>query len=285
MLWVPGGGFSNFNYVTSNILATRPAAALGATVTPGNNSYGSYADVLTTGQVAQDLYGLLISFNSGAVSTAGRDTLATIGIDPAGGTSYTDTISHLLCSDSCPYNAGTGINYYFPLWVKAGSSIGCKGTVNNGTVGSFRVVITGVGQPTDQRLVKVGTFVETIGANTGASNGTSVTPGTASDGTWTSLGSTSKETWWHQQGYGFSGGAIVVSTLAADLSFGNGTTQEMLLRKQIIYQSTAEQIGYGPHFGNCERRVPAGSTMYGRLQASSALDAGTYSMIAYSLGG
>lgn len=284
-LWVPVGGLGGFQYVVGNALSTRPNAAFGTSVTPVQNaSNGTFAQLISGANVLQDLYGLRIEFNSGTVNGQTRDTLATIGVDANGGSSYSDLITDLLCSCSTGLNLSTGTSYYFPIFVKAGSSIGCRGSVNNATVGTFRCVITGFGQPLDPRSVKCGSFVETIGSNISASNGTAVTSGTTNDGAWTSLGSTAKQTWWFQQGFGCSSSAMIGGVYAADLSVGDGSSFDILLRKMMIQTSNAETISYGPHFGNNVRRVPGGSTIYGRLQCSASVDTGT-SMIAYALGG
>ncbi len=281
-LIVPPGGLFGFQFSVSNVDATRPAAAFGTSVVPGNNTYGTYTAILSA--LAQDVYGLLINFNSGFVSANCKDSIATIGIDPSGGSSYTDTISHLLCSDTLGFGLEAGVSYYFPLFVKAGSTVAVKVSVNNATVGTIRCIIQAFGQPTDSRLVRAGTFVETLGANTAASNGTAVTSGTTSIGTWTSLGTTTKQTWWHQVGFGCSSNNMNGGIYSGDLSVGDGTSQDIFIRKAIFRTQLSETISYGPLMGNNVRSIPGSSTLYGRLQCSTSVDTGL-SMIAYALGG
>ncbi|MGH7949134.1 MAG: hypothetical protein ACREQF_07925, partial [Candidatus Binataceae bacterium] len=138
-LWVPHGNLGTFAYRADSIGTTRPAANMGATVTPAQNSKGSYAQVFTA--LAFDAYFIAIQINSNNAAAAARDTIIDIGVDPAGGTSYTVLIPDLL--GSCASNlaaisatAGCGIWYYFPLWIKAGSTIGARASVNNATVGT-----------------------------------------------------------------------------------------------------------------------------------------------------
>ena len=125
---------------------TRPAAAWGTSVTPGNNTYGSYAALISGASVTDDAHGILININSVSTSTAAKDCIVTIGIDPAGGASYTAFIEHLLCSCAGAYASAQcgagGVNYYFPVRVPSGSSIAAKASVNNATVGTVRVAVT-----------------------------------------------------------------------------------------------------------------------------------------------
>src|SRR5687767_5995180 len=91
--------------ITSIADGTQPAANMGTSVTPGNNTYGSYASVIAGASVTDDAYGIEICFNSGYVDSTARDGIATIGFDPAGGTSFGglggvtgNEINHLLWS-------------------------------------------------------------------------------------------------------------------------------------------------------------------------------------------
>jgi hypothetical protein len=69
------------------------ASSLGVVVTPGNNTYGSYVQMMTAAQVTSDAFAIAINVNSNAVSAAARDALLKVGFDPAGGTSYTTSRS------------------------------------------------------------------------------------------------------------------------------------------------------------------------------------------------
>src|SRR5690606_34323542 len=124
-------------------------------VTPGNNTYGSYAEVISDSSVTSDAFGILININSVSVGSSARDAILTIGIDPAGGTTYTDFISDLLCSCAPTYVRGSsGAWYYFPVFIKAGTSIAAKGSVNNSTVGTMHVNVQLMCKPTRPELVR-----------------------------------------------------------------------------------------------------------------------------------
>lgn len=277
-LFVPKNG--GFNYVTGNVLTTRPAAAFGTSITPGNNTYGSYTEILSDTNVTRDCYGILININSIATVAAAKDCLCTIGIDTSGGTSYVDFISHLLCSCATTYDTA-GVYYYFPVFIPAGTAIAAKMSVNNATVGTGRVAIWLFGAPSNPENLVYGTGVETIGAVTASSRGTAVTSGTSSEGSWTSLGTTTRECFLWQMGMGCNDSSMTVVWYHADLSYGNGTNQRIIIQDQFFWATSSEVLGnylYPPG----QVLVPVGGTIYGRLQCSGTADS-NLSLAAYGV--
>lgn len=280
MLWTPSNEFRWQLQTTTG----RPAVNYGTSVTPGNNTYGSYAQLISGASVTHDVYGILININSNSSVAASRNTLVTIGVDRAGGTSYTDIIPHLLGSAASPLfgACGPGIQYYFPLFIKAGSSIGAKASVNNGTVGTLRAYATLYGMPSRPDLIKVGSYVQAIGVTTGSSQGTTITSGTTSEGSWTSLGSPTKPCWWWQLGFGADDSSLN-ECYALDLSAGDASNKRIITEDFFVNVSTAEQISFGPLWGGlCN--VATSDTIYGRMQCKGSVDS-SLSMAAYGLGG
>lgn len=88
-----GEALDDFAWKRDSIGTTRPANGMGATVTPGNNTKGSYAQVFTA--LEHDVYFIAIQINN-ATATGVVNTLIDIGVDPAGGTSYTVLIPDLI---------------------------------------------------------------------------------------------------------------------------------------------------------------------------------------------
>lgn len=278
-MFVPFGGL-DFGWSVSNH-TTRPAAAMGTAVTPGNNAMGSYTQLLAG--LANDAYGVLININSNNVSAAARDTLINIGIDEAGGSSYAVKIPYLLGSCASQMDVLGGIWYYFPLFVRAGSTIAAQASVNNATVGTLRVWSTFFGRPRNPAACKVGSYVEAIGAVSASSRGTLITPGTTADGAWTSLGATTKANWWWQTGMGVNDSTMSALLYALDLAVGS-SGEMPLITDQIWRSDATERHSNTPLLAGCERYVPAGTTLYSRLQCSGTADSNT-SVIAYGLGG
>lgn len=276
------GGVCEFTHVLSHDV--RPAATRGVTVTPGNNTYGSYATVLGT-PLASDAYAIEIMIQAIAVSAAVTDSLTTIGIDPAGGTAYTDTINHLVTSGAGGSNAGSAIRYFFPLKIPAGSTIGAKGSINNATVGTQAVAVKLWTKPTKpEYMPKYGTYVTTFGADTANSAGTSVTAGTASNGTYTQLGTAVVDAPLFFWNFGYhpkndiSWGA---PGNRADLAHGDATTKIPIILQQESYTNTAESVAV---VNSGEYRVvPVGSLIYTRIWSGNADTA--FGAIAYGVGG
>lgn len=268
----------------------RPTTTWGTTVTTGAtpNVFTAYTQILAA--TAYETYHMrLIVHGIGAAAAVG-DALMTIGIDRAGGTSYTDTISNLLVSGA-GVAANGGITYEFPLYVPAGATVAAKVSTARASV-SARVGVELYGKPSAPDLVRAGSYVLTYGANTAASNGTAITPGTTSEGTVVQVGTdVAKDVWWWQLGIGCSntvmtGGGLMYT---ADLGVGTvSTTVDWIIEDQLhAEQNTSEQVlnvrkVQGQHvFG-----VPggAGVDVFVRMQCSGTPVTG-YSAAAYALGG
>lgn len=272
----------DFGYLAGNALTTRPAAAMGTAITPGaNNVYGSYTQLLAGASVARDCYGVLLNFNSGASSTQSRNTIVTIGIDSAGGTAYVDTILHLLASGASSFLSLHGGHwYYFPLFIKSGSSIAAKASVNHATASTVNCTVRLYGAPKNISGLVYGHGVETLGIVTATSSGTAVTSGEASEGAWTSLGSSAKRWKFAQMGFGIDDVSLAVRTYSLDLSYGDGTNQVILDEGKLCNNSAAEEISSQLRHSYCD--IPAGIGVYGRMQCSAGADS-NLSMAAYGV--
>jgi hypothetical protein len=284
-LWVPRGA-AEFGWSVSNIDAVRPASAMGATITPAQNAKtGAYAEVLSAAILSEDCFGLLINFNNNFVTATNRNTICDIGVDPAGGTAYSILIPDLLASDASTLNAASGQFYYFPIWIRAGSSVAVRASVAAATVGTLRCYMRVFGRPRDPRMAKVGTYVTAYGVVAASSQGTAVTSGTTSEGAWTSLGTISRRAWWWQLGMGISDASITANGIYhADLSVGDASNKRIVIADQpYTIPASTEQIATPGCTENCGYEVNSGN-VYGRLQCSGTADSGL-SMVAYGLGG
>lgn len=283
MLFVPSG--PDFQWYYSNTLATQPTAAYGTAITPGTTAgtYGAWAQVATAANMAQDTYGVYICFNSGSTSAATRNILCEMGVDNAGGTSYQSVIPYLTAGNAIPYtNPPGGIFYYFPLYIKSGSSVAFRAMSNSAT--TFRVSVYFYGQPRRPDGLRVGSYVDAFGFDTTNRVGTTISSGTAGEGAWTQLGTaTTRSYWWWQTGLAINSTAINTATFHTDLSAGNATNKKLLNENQIWFATNAEQVGCIPSFQNAYNNVASGQLIYGRAQTTST--SATTSMIAYGLGG
>src|SRR5262249_15219377 len=150
-----------------------------------NNAYGSYATLISGASLTDDVYEITININSVGISAAARDCLVSIGIDPAGGTSFTNLVD-LVCGPAVTYSEasttllGGGVSFTFPFFIKAGTSIGAAAAVNSATLTAINVWVQCKCRPSRPDLVWAGTYIDEFGVSTGTSAGTAITPGTAS---------------------------------------------------------------------------------------------------------
>lgn len=284
MLFVPATG-GDFKWWASNG-ASRPAAAYGTAVTPGTGgAFGSWVQLLSGASVTNDVYGVMVCINSFSTSATTRNVLIDIGVDNAGGTSYVTKIPYLMGGHAAPYNVGSGgVWYYFPLYIKAGSSIAARAVGNVATVGY--VYLTVLGQPRRPDAVRVGSKVYSFGETVSTATGTTVTPGTTADGTAVQVGSaTAIPLWWWQVGYTCVDTTMTLAAVHCDVLAGTTTgNAKILLADSPVIVTAAEQISNLPTTVGCAAAVAAGQNVYVRCQSSATADSAV-SMMAYGLGG
>jgi hypothetical protein len=270
--------FSNF---------TTPSSTPGTSVTPGaSNAEGSWVQIASSANIAYDVFLLYLAVGGGNTSSAAKNHLLDIGVDPAGGTSYAPLISNIVCGQSQAVTTGWD-EFIFPICIKAGSSVAVRVQGSNATAGTVRVVGDFFGRPTNPELVPVGQWAETIGTITN-SNGTSITPGNAAEGSWVSLGTTTKDLWHWQIGAQVDNGTIAAQYATIDLAYGDATNKEIILEDVAIgFYGTAEikaRTLNGRALCRAQRYVPAGSTIYARARCSTSPATG-YNVTAIGIGG
>lgn len=284
-LQIPGNVGCNFRTVYSNVQAVRPSTtAWGTSVTPGSNAMGTATSLTVTATKA--CYGVCVAFSASATSGAIRNGLTSIMMDPAGGTTYTTTLlPYLMSGCAGPYGgASPGVLwYYFPIYVPAGATLAAQSQANT-TLTAIRVAIWLFTDPTNPESLVYGHKCEAIGAVTASSQGTAVTAGTTSDGTWTSLGSSTQANFWWQQGFQISNATITAMVYSAQLSADNNATTPKIITDDLIINTTSlEQMGYSnpATFNRCLCPVLSGTAIYARTQCSGTAVAHT--IIAYGV--
>lgn len=278
---------SRHSFVYDNFGA-NPGVIPGIDVTPGiSDAEGSWTQIASSANIAQDIYGffLWIFRNSVATPTTGKNFLLDVGVDPAGGTSYTAVISNIVCGSAGPITAAGGHQFLFPLFIKAGSSVAVRIQGSHGTATASRVAARFFGQPSGQERMPVGGVAETIGAITG-SLGVSFTPGNAADGSWVLLGATTNPLWWWQVAYQVNNGVITAEYTYIEIAFGDASNKHVIMRR--MHQGTTnEQIGSllngNMNIFEAFCPVPAGTNIYIRGRCVDAPDTG-YNGVAIGIG-
>lgn len=262
-------------------LATRPAnTSYGTSVTCYENAFTAYTQVGSALAAAADEFEFF--FRDGSV-TGVRSTVVRIGVDTAGGTSFT-ALGDFLIGGPGVFNVGGGTTrIYLPITVPAGATIGVVGSVNNATPGTLRCWFKCSSGATGTRLAC--TAVESVGLTLASSSGTAVTPGQAAEGAWVELGTLSNAARYFGVGADIANGTAGSLVYHCDLSYSvdGGTTKLLLVEDQEHIEQTIESLAFQSSYRLLAvRDVPAGAKLYGRAQCSGAPTSG-FSMAAWAL--
>lgn len=275
---------SGFAYRPQSWNAT-PAGNNGIAVTPGaSNAEGTYTQILSA--LAQDIFGLWLWCNSGATASQSKQHLLDIGVDPAGGSSYVAIISNIPMGGSAAYSVtDSGQQFFFPVFVKTGSTVAVRIQGSNATAGTVRVNLKGYGQPTASYALPVGQYSETIGTITNSS-GVSFTPGNAADGTWVSLGTTTRALWWWQLGYQIDNGTVLGNFTYVELGIGTSGAQTVIQRlmNQSTTSETTSAFSSRLLWPECYWPTAPGETLWVRGRSNAAPETG-WNALAVGIGG
>ncbi len=281
------GGLSSFSFTYDN-WGANPSSTFGTSVVPGaSNAEGSWTEVASSANIAANCYWLTFRVYGGATASNIKSHLLDIGVDPAGGTSYTAVISNLVVGASSGIAGNGNREFLFPLFIKAGSSVAVRIQGSNATAGTVYVPMTFFGSPSHPEVVPVGMFSESLGTITN-SNGQSLTPGDAADGSWIDLGATSKAMWWWQLGYQINNGTITADYTYIEVAFGDASNKISIFKIFHIGTAAADSCGVAAQNNMLAcaayKPVPAGAHIYVRGRCNSAPDTG-YNVNVVGIGG
>lgn len=235
--------------------------------------------------IEHDCYGINIQFASGSVNGATNMFLTHIYVDPNGGTNWGNRplIENLAaCSPDMIWG---GDKYYFPLYIKAGSTIGARMSCNTANR-VCRIGCTVYGKPNRPELVKAGSYVTTFGALSGTSTGAVVFPGkNGVSGQYTHMGTASGELWWWQVGNLINDTAMTPFSYNIDVAVGDTDNKTIVMRDVHRRNNTGEQCGKDA-FGSIipYKKVAPGTEVYARMSCISTPDVNN-SIIVYGVGG
>lgn len=272
-LIIPSG--PDWAYCTHNFPSSVNAEALGAAVTSSGtaNTDGTAVDLFGAA-LSHDVEYLRLSFSAAQASGANNDALATILIDPAGGTSWSTLIPFLICgpvndirvSGGAP--AGQGCFYDFPIWIPSGATVGCQIRANNTSGATWQVLALAHGGNANPASWWCGQRVSAIGVTEAASDGTTVAPGTSgSFGSWADVGST----------LGADAGAIQYGLAGVGGSFALGAYWEyefgvgdVRIGPPVFRIMTTDEAGWWIGTGPIFKRIAAGAQIRARGREDGA---------------
>lgn len=278
-------GLSAYNFSYNN-WGTNPSATPGTSVTPGaSNAEGSWTQIASSGDIAQNCYWLHLFIFGANVAGTPKNQLLDIGVDPAGGTSYTAIISNLVMGSTPALTGNGALDFVFPYFIKSGSSVAVRIQGSAATAGTVRVAAYFLGQPTRPEAVPVGSFSQTFGSITN-SNGQSFTPGNAADGSWADFGSVTSPLWWFQIGHQVDDATITAERTYVDVAWGDGSNKHVMFRNMHLGTTNEVCTAYG-NIGltlAAYNPVPAGANIYVRGRCENSPDTG-YNATVIGIGG
>ncbi len=276
---------NRFSWLYTNHTAPQ-TANIGTSVTPGaSNAEGTYTQIASSANIANEVWAFAFWIAGGNTAAQDKSQIMDVGVDEAGGTSYTAIISNLVMGNSAPANAG-GLWFYFPMKIQSGSSVAVRIQGSNATAGTVRVGAYFWGRPSRPELFWRGQVSETIGTITN-SGGVSFTPGNATEGSWFSLGTTTRKLSYWQLGMQISNGTVASQATLVDLAFGDGTNKHMIMENvPLMITSTSESqvtcpLQWVPT--SCFCPVPAGGELWVRGHCSTTPASG-YNAVAVGIG-
>ncbi len=281
MLWTP---HNEFNWKLDNWGTTFTGAAMGTVITAhATNAHvkGTAVSIFAGSVVIADVYEVWLVFNT--PSATGTRFFADLLVDPAGGTSWSVLINNIAINT--PSFAMNGAQYFFPIYITAGSSIGIQVSCSTANT-TVRAMVSISGKPSRPDLVQVGSVVETIGAVTATTVGTAFTPGAGTIGSYSAaLGTTTRDCWFWQLGILIDDTTQTANAYVIMLEAGDATNKVSCGRGFVHAEpSTTETAGKSPFpmDGLPYRRVPKGASLYVRGATNGTADSNN-SAVAYGI--
>jgi len=253
-----------------------------------NNAKGSWVEAVSVANHANDTFMVAIDVSAGGAAGLESQALVDIGIDAAGGGSYTVLIPDLITSNGGDGSSGIAagwIFYAFPLFIRAGTQIGVRGQTNRTStfVQSVRVRLYGL--PKYPELVKAGSFVTSFGVDAANSAGTALTPGTAAEGAWTAIGAaTATRLWYWEYGFGVRDTSMNNRSYQNDIGIGDGSNKFSVINNNRCLTGDTERLNKPCIFPDGWYDAPAGVNIYARSFCSAAPDSNV-SVAVYGVGG
>lgn len=265
------------------------SVGLAVTAHASVDTKGSWVNICTTNRdgagsvtkITRDVYRVDIVVMGTATAATARACLLDIGVDLAGGTSYTTVISNLLCGQL----AGSDglMRFSFPLFINGAT--GSNATVGAriaSTVGASTAIVGAYyyGSPSRPEVVYSRPVAQSVGiANDGSVPagcvGTAVTPGNSGAwGSWTSLGTTIRPSSEWTLAAQMSNTTVATLAYFFELGWGDATTPIRVIGKNWCLTTTGENTYWYYNTPSANYSIPEGATLYVRATCSGTSDTG-----------
>jgi hypothetical protein len=243
----------------------RPATGTGVTLTASGTPHALGTKVDLFASTAHDASLVRIHVQGSTVNNTQTDQLMNVYVGAASAEQV--LIPNLITgwSNVMTTNQVIGRTYEFPLFIPAGTRVSAdiQALIASDTV-EVLMELFGGGEP----LGWCGKGVECLGAVTASSQGTSVTPGTTSEGTFTDIGTTAREWRWivpMPQG-SLTDTVMAGNWVAVDVGVGGAIYQGL----EEFHFATSTNEGIQNVHGGRWCRIPSGTALQLRAQNSGS---------------
>ena len=268
---------------STNSAVTSGTSQFGPTVTADGTPHtkGAWAALLPASTFDSWMIAInTMDFTSNGVDTS---TLVDIGVDPAGGTSYTVAVPNLLAGNN---NSDQGRTTILPIFIPAGSTVAARAqSVVGGQAGRVGCTIYGGTHPNQPRLHR--SVLTAYGPDVATSGGVAASsPGaTNTKGTWTLIGTASRN---HE--------GLVVATQGANsttsafyglfdigMDPAGGSSYTVIIKDVFVRGVSTERIYIiDPLSAMVARPIPSGATIAVRGQSTVADGVSTLDFAVYA---
>lgn len=183
-----------WQFCVDNLVGTplAPGVMPGTAFTAGGSNVDGAA-VSVLGALAADVQLLTLQATIDGLTGEDNSSLMDLLYDPAGGTSWQPLVADLIIGSAFGAVGQFSHRYAFPLYVKAGATIGVQARKNGATNAAGKIVLWAYGQPRRPEMWWCGVGVESLGINAASSKGTTHTPGaTGTFSAWATVGASSR---------------------------------------------------------------------------------------------
>lgn len=249
---------------------TRPSDTMGTALTASGSIHTLGTRVELVASTTYEAEWCRITFINSFTTATLTDQLTNIYIGAGG--SEVPLIANLQSGWSATVTVGVPAAYWFPIRIPLGSRISAdmQALIASDTVR----ILFDYGVSNGEHWV--GSGVETLGANTAASRGTAITPGGASEGSWTSIGTSGagyKYRYLNMGAMGNNDTTIVAETITWDVGSGSALLQNMS-DNYTLDLAAESQSQWTPRGWTCD--IPGGTALQLRGQSSGTPSGAQY---------
>lgn len=259
-------------YCTHNFPASVAPSTLGATATAGASNTDGTAVNLFGAALTHDVEYLRLGFSTSQPANVDNHMMATILIDPAGGSTWQTLIPDLVIGSTGNAStaglepSGPSAIFDFPLWIPANASLGIRARTAHSSAVALRCAVFAFGGNANPASWWCGQRVTAIGTNPSSSSGTNHTAGNSGDfSSWTNLGSPLGSDCGALQWAVGSSGAF---TNARSYHFEFGVGGERI-GAPFFKTVTTSEVGYWFSTGPVFRKLPAGAQLQVRASCNN----------------